>query len=118
MTNEPVIRIEFTPYFEKEVKQLRKKYPRVAADLKSLTDRLGNGETPGNQVQGVGYSAYKVRLRNSDVTRGKSGGYRVIYYIRTRSRIVLLTIYSKSEQVDISSDEIKRLIDEYRVDED
>jgi len=38
-------------------------------------------------------SSIKVRLRNSDAQRGKSGGYRVIYYLKTKAKIILVTIY-------------------------
>jgi mRNA-degrading endonuclease RelE of RelBE toxin-antitoxin system len=53
---------------------------------------------------------YKVRLPNRDAQRGKSGGYRVIYYIRTPKRIVLLTVYSKSDRSDTSADDIQAII--------
>jgi mRNA-degrading endonuclease RelE of RelBE toxin-antitoxin system len=60
---------------------------------------LKNGETPGDRLQDIeNYIAYKVRLPNRDMQRGKSGGYRVIYYVRTADRIFLMRIYTKSEQ--------------------
>lgn len=72
----------------------------------------------GDQIQGVGYTAYKARVKNSDACRGKSGGYRVIYYIRTADRLILLTIYAKTKQTDISVEEIRRIIDEVENSED
>jgi mRNA-degrading endonuclease RelE of RelBE toxin-antitoxin system len=54
-----------------------------------------------------------VRLQNSDISKGKSGGYRLIYYIKTADFVILITIYTKSEVSDIPADEIRRLIDEY-----
>ncbi len=63
-------------------------------------------------MQGTGYTAYKVRLPNSDAQRGSSGGYRVIYYVRTASGRLLVTIHSKTEQSDIPADDIRRIIDE------
>jgi hypothetical protein len=44
--------------------------------------------------------------------RGKSGSYRVIYYLQTESHIYLLSFYAKTEQVDISTTEILELIEE------
>ena len=73
---------------------------------------------PGDQVPGVGYSVYKVRVRNSDLQKGKSGGYRVLYYIRTANLLVLLTIYIKSEQADISLDMLRSIIKEYNLSEE
>ena len=43
---------------------------------------------------------------------GKSGGYRVIYYLKTKTKCILVTIYSKSDQGDIASDELKHLLSE------
>jgi hypothetical protein len=44
--------------------------------------------------------------------RGKSGGFRVIYYLRTETHTFLLTIYIKTEREDISAEEILQLIAE------
>ncbi|MGG6266571.1 hypothetical protein [Leptolyngbya sp. AN10] len=44
--------------------------------------------------------------------KGKSGGYRLIYYLQTTTGIILLTIYPKSEQADIDADEIKAIIEQ------
>jgi len=68
--------------------------------------------TPGDRVQGAGYTVHKVRLPNSDAQRGTSGGYRVIYYIQTASGRLLVTIYSKADQSDIPDDDIRRIIEE------
>jgi hypothetical protein len=48
----------------------------------------------------------------SDAARGKRGGYRLLYYLQTPTEIILVTIYSKSEQSDISAEEIRRILKE------
>jgi mRNA-degrading endonuclease RelE of RelBE toxin-antitoxin system len=78
-----------------------------------LIETLERGETPGDQVQGIGYTAYKVRLPNPDAQKGKSGGYRVVYYIKKASQVILLVVYSKTDQVDISPEEIRALINQF-----
>jgi len=50
------------------------------------------------------------RVRNTSATRGKSGGYRTIYYLQTTTDVLLVTIYSKSEQSDIDAGELLRII--------
>jgi mRNA-degrading endonuclease RelE of RelBE toxin-antitoxin system len=110
MNNPPVL-VEPTEYFEKVFKRLRKKYPHIGSDLKILTDQLEVGETPGDQIPNVKYPVYKVRLRNIDTQKGKSGGYRLIYYVRIKEHIILLTIYTKTEQTDISPEAIRHLIE-------
>jgi len=50
----------------------------------------------------------KVRRKNSNIQKGKSGGYRVIYYVKTETSIILAMIYSKSDFSDISNQMIKK----------
>ncbi len=113
MTDEPKVQVTITPYCNGRLKSLRKKYRRVGQDIDTFVTRLREGETPGDQITGVGYTAYKARVANSDAQRGKSSGYRVIYYVQVADTIALITIYSKSEQSDISTDEIRQLIEDY-----
>ena len=67
----------------------------------------------GDQIKGVNYTVYKVRVKNTDIKKGKRAGYRLIYYIKPTSKIVLVTIYSKTEQGDIAADMICRIIEEF-----
>ena len=41
--------------------------------------------------------------------RGKSGGVRVIYYLIKEDRILMVFIYPKGQQDDLSDDQLKRL---------
>lgn len=41
--------------------------------------------------------------------RGKSGGVRVIYYLVTKDRILMVYIYPKGKQDDLTDDQLKRL---------
>jgi mRNA-degrading endonuclease RelE of RelBE toxin-antitoxin system len=70
--------VEFTPLFIRFLKHLAKKCRRVQQDLTPLLDKLERGQTPGTPIPGVRYPVYKIRVKNSDVPKGKSGGYRVI----------------------------------------
>jgi mRNA-degrading endonuclease RelE of RelBE toxin-antitoxin system len=112
MGNEPSIRVLSTSRFKQVLKKLSKKYTHIVDDLRPLLEILTQGQTPGDQISNVKYTAYKARLPNRDARRGKSGGYRVIYYIKTPQSVILIDIYSKTEQVDISADKIRRLIEE------
>ncbi len=99
--------------FYRDANKLQKRYPHVLDDLEPLRNELVAGETPGDRLQGLARQVYKVRLRNSDVQRGKSGGYRVIYYLKMTEQVVMLTIYSKSDQSDIPTELLRRFIEEY-----
>lgn len=104
--------IRFTPEFKRNLRQLAKKYRRIRSDIQPIIDALMAGELPGDQIQGVGFPVYKVRVRNSDTQRGKSGGYRIIYYQQAITAIILITVYSKSEQEDVSPNEIRAILTE------
>ena len=111
--SKPPAEVELTPHFIRIVKRLRKRFPKISDVIQELIQILTQGETPGDQLQGVGYTAYKTRLPNPDANKGKSGGYRVVYYIKKVDRVILLVIYSKTDQVDILPEEIRQLIDEF-----
>lgn len=49
----------------------------------------------GVEISGIDYQVFKLRVKNSDIQKGKSGGYRLIYYVKTEQGIILLTIYTK-----------------------
>ena len=68
------------------------------------------GETLGDQNPGVGATVYKVRAANRDTQVGKSGSYRVIYYLKTDTLRVLLTIYSKSERTGITVEQLPTIL--------
>lgn len=103
----------FTPEFKRNLRQLAKKYRHIKSDLQPLLDILGHDQTPGDQIPGIQYEVFKVRVKNSDSRKGKSGGYRVIYQRTNAHTIVLITIYSKSEQSDIAPQEIRQIILDY-----
>ena len=109
----PAVEVFFTPEFKRNVRALAKKYHHIQSDVQPIIEQLQHGEFIGDQVRGTGYAIFKVRIRNSDISRGKSGGYRVIYYLKTETAIILVTIYSKTEQSDISSAKIKKILSEF-----
>jgi mRNA-degrading endonuclease RelE of RelBE toxin-antitoxin system len=114
MEEQPIsIQVDMTVKFQKKVKDLEKKYRDLISDIRPIIESLQTGELPGNRIVGLDRSIYKVRVRNSNANRGKSGGYRLIYYVKTSDRVILVTIYSKSEQEDIDRSEIEDIIAEF-----
>src|SRR4028118_1015320 len=109
METEPLsVEIRFTDEFERRLQSLSRKYRRIGSDIQPLIKQLQAGETPGDRISGTGTTAFKVRLKNSDIRKGKNGGYRIIYQVASPTSIVLLTIYSKSNQTNISAAEIQQ----------
>jgi len=110
----PPIEIEVSSDFKRNLRTLAKRYRHIRSDVNPLLTQLEAGECPGDQISGIAYAVFKVRLRNSDAQRGKSGGYRVIYYLKTQTKIILVTIYSKSDQGDISERTICQIIENHQ----
>jgi len=99
------------PEFERQVIRLRRKYRNIKTDPLGLQQVLLADPQSGDPIPGLRGKVYKLRLASSDLTRGKSGGYRVIYYfIHSDSHIYLLTIYPKSEKENIQVSEIAKLL--------
>ena len=108
------VQIEYTIQFERDMRRLSKKYRRIKSDVKPVIKKLEVGEALGTQVQRTGqHIVFKVRIKNSDIKKGKRAGYRMLYYVQTAETIILLTIYSKTEQGDISFQNLLQIIAEY-----
>lgn len=76
------VEILLTQYFKKNLTQLAKRYRSIRKDLEPLIECLKLGEILGEQISGSNYQVFKVRLKNSNIQKGKSAGYRVIYYLK------------------------------------
>ena len=107
--------IEYTPELKRVLRKLAKKYRHIRSDLQSVIMLLQKGELVGDRVSGSGNTVFKARVRNSDIQKGKRSGYRLIYWQKTKRHITLVTVYSKLDQGDISTKEIKRVIKEFEI---
>jgi mRNA-degrading endonuclease RelE of RelBE toxin-antitoxin system len=112
--NEPLsIEIALTPRFQRDLRELAKRYRSIRSDVQPLIDQLQASEIPGDRIAGIKYQVFKVRIKNSNIQKGKSGGYRVIYYLKNAQGIILTTIYSKSDLTDVSNEIIEQAIAQY-----
>lgn len=107
------IKVVVADQFLRDATKLSKRYPNILRDIRLLREQLEAGHLPGDRVKGLSQRVYKARVPNTDAQRGKSGGYRVIYYLETVDSRVLITIYSKSDQSDIPVAELRRMIQEH-----
>lgn len=98
-----------TELFDRKVKRLAKKHISLKADLKEVFEKLEENPTLGMPI---GKDCYKVRIAITSKGKGKSGGARMITYVRiVGQNIFLIDIYDKSEQANISDKELQLLID-------
>lgn len=110
----PTIEIRLSLEFQQSLRKLAKKYRNIRADIEPVIEALQNGEYVGDRIQGLGnVVVFKARVPNSDAQRGKSGGYRLIYELRSSTLIVVLQIYSKSERDDINAEEIQSILTQF-----
>ena len=102
--------IYLTPSFKKQAKRLAKKFRSLSIDLEKLSSSLKVEPTQGISL---GKNIYKIRIHVASKGKGKSGGMRVITYVKIVAKSVfLLAIYDKSERGNISDAEIKNSIAE------
>ncbi len=95
-----------TPPFEKELKHLAKKYPSVKKDIATLGNQLLVNPAMGKSL---GNNCYKIRTTITSKGTGKSGGARVLTYVKViKEKIFLLSIYDKSERDSVSEKEIQQ----------
>ncbi len=100
-----------TPTFQKDVKSLQKKYRHIVADLEELESILSENPFAGDAIKGLEKTIFKIRLASTDMGKGKSGGFRIIYYLVSADQtIYLLTLYAKAYKQSISTSEIKSIL--------
>lgn len=101
-------KIELSDNFKKEAKKLSKKYPSLKAELAELFVQLAENPTLGTSL---GKDIYKIRLAIASKNKGKSGGARVMSFVKIISTSVLLfSIFDKGEKESMSEKEIQELI--------
>ena len=114
MTEEiPPIKLLFSEQFKDRLRILAKRYRSIRTDIQPLIDDLQIGKFIGDRIPGTGYTVFKVRLKNSDIQKGKSSGYRVIYQLKDNSYVLMLLIYAKSDQTDIPAQQIQDIINKF-----
>lgn len=104
-------KIILSDVFKKKAKQLVKKYPSLKLELEKLGNELSEKPDLGTPL---GNDVYKIRLAIASKGKGKSGGARIISYIKViETSVILLIIYNKGERASISDEEIKELLNKY-----
>ena len=96
--------------FESDIKYYfrKKRYTKILDDIDKAAIEIQAGNIIGDKLEGLtlpaNTAAYKVRLPNSSINLGKSGGFRLLYYVAIADRIYFITIYSKKDDNRIPSD--------------
>jgi len=92
--------------FRQELEVYAKKYRHLFDDfrnfLRDFDHRLGR------TISNCG-GAQKIRMRSTDKQKGKSGSFRIIYFLRIQRQVTFLDIYDKDVQTDLTPQEKKEI---------
>ena len=113
-SNQSIVQVETSGNFERQFRGLFKRYRKIRSDVQPIIEQLQSGEVLGDRLSGLNIFVFKVRVKNSDIQKGKSAGYRLIYQVETPTRIILLAIYAKSDQSSISTIEIEEIVEAFK----
>jgi mRNA-degrading endonuclease RelE of RelBE toxin-antitoxin system len=93
------------------VSKLKRRYRHVIDDLETAVNVLQERPQLGELIVG-GHGVRKVRIANRNAKRGKSGGYRLLYYLvdEPKQLIYLLFLYTKSDRKDVDTKEIEQFL--------
>ena len=101
-------KVELSDNFKKEAKRLVKKYRSLKSEIADLITELEANPTKGTPL---GNDIYKIRLAIASKGKGKSGGARVLTFVKvTDTMVILFSIYNKGEKDAISDKEVTQLI--------
>lgn len=98
--------------FKRNVKRLQKKFSSVKEDLDTIFSQLEDEAPLGDPIPLINAPVYKVRLANTDTSKGKRSGYRLIYKFDEENKLITpLLLYFKPAKSDASKKEIKDALD-------
>jgi mRNA-degrading endonuclease RelE of RelBE toxin-antitoxin system len=105
--------IVYAKSFKRCIKQLEKRWRHVRSDTEGAIEEILQNPRIGPSPPGWA-GARKHRVANTDLQKGKSGGYRLVYFVEGQPMptIYLLLLYPKSDQSNVTDYVIKQLLKE------
>jgi mRNA-degrading endonuclease RelE of RelBE toxin-antitoxin system len=101
--------------FDRCLRQLKKRFPKITNDLAEAFTLLENHPEVGSVIPDD-FGIRKLRIASTDMQRGKSGGFRLLYKLIVDKDedivVILLYLYAKSDQSDVSQPFLEILDDE------
>lgn len=105
-------KVSLTPTFLQSVRRLARKYRKVASDLEPVIAAVALRPTLAGVIPGSG-DIRKARARSTDMGRGKSGGFRILYvWDEPADTVRFLLCYAKTERDDVTQAELSELLAE------
>lgn len=97
-------RFVLTKWFDRSARQLGRRNPQLSQDLENFLESF---DAEAHPIIAGTSGARKARMRRSG--RGKSGSYRVIFYIYIADTVWLITIYDKVQKEELTAAEKERI---------
>ncbi|MCP9766153.1 type II toxin-antitoxin system RelE/ParE family toxin [Lacihabitans soyangensis] len=98
-----------TKDFQKDFKELYKKYKSLKLDILNLAKLIRENPSLGTPL---GKNFFKIRMAIGSKSGGKSGGARVITCVKIlKETVFLVSIYDKSESDYIPDEELNRRLE-------
>lgn len=91
------MQIVWSEEFDRQIEKLARKHRSIFDDIEDLVGEFEKGLRPGYQLRGVqGLPVKWARLGNRSASKGKRGGFRVVYYFKNEL-ILLIMIDTRAE---------------------
>jgi mRNA-degrading endonuclease RelE of RelBE toxin-antitoxin system len=105
-----------THIFQRQLKDLRKKYPKVDGDLAAAYEDIRQDHQRACYaipINNFGGSIWRYRFASTDMQRGRSGGFRLMaYYQDSTDSLHPFCIHTKAQFEFPDAKELKRWIKE------
>lgn len=102
--------IEYSDNFLREAKPLSKKFKLLKSDLRTAIYEIESSKDFGVPL---GFNLFKKRVKNSSIPTGKSGGFRIIIYQQLKDKIVLISIFSKTDKENLNDEELSLALNKF-----
>lgn len=103
----------FPEFFERDIKELERKYPKVRKDLGNLVTKIEQDyRRVANARRMPGFDdreVWKYRGKSSDQVRGGRGGFRLIVLVED-GIATPLAMHAKTQREDVPTNQIRRRI--------
>ena len=89
-SDSPLVQIDLSPEYRQNLRALSKRCRNIRSDTQDVFEQIQAGNFVGDRLAGLGenYVVIKVRVKNSNIQKGKSAGYRLIYQVESPTNVL------------------------------
>jgi mRNA-degrading endonuclease RelE of RelBE toxin-antitoxin system len=106
------VTVRYSDTFKRQLKRLSRKYRHIRSDIQPFIEQMKPGKHPVIRFRARATPFIKFDWRIPMCNEAKVVAIRAIYYMKQQDDILLVTLYSKTEQADIEAGEVIHIIQE------